>query len=532
MIPRELITGLNPVRRRLWIRQTINYTGLGVLGGLGAACLLLLIARFVPMLSNELWAGGLVVCGALIGVVWSWATPPSYQQAAQEVDRYGLQDRVSTALSFAEDDSKIAALQRQEAVGMLLQLRAEVPQIVKLSVPRRAAGILLVLALMMSALTIWDNPLNLVAKERQQVQKDAEKVAEEAKKALEAAKKTAALSEKDQAKLDAAKEKLLEELKEAKTKEDVERALAKAQLKVKALEDELAQREKDLAKAGASLAQSEAAKKLGEALQKKDSQAVQKALEQMKEQLSALSEEQRKSLAEALANAGGQASNQELQQAFQMAAQAMQQGDLQQMQNMLGSLENMLNGSSGTQTAGLQQLGTALAAANGTPSGVYASAGGTGQPGDSPGSSANGGQNGSTTGSGSGSQNEGGLGNGNGNGSGSGSGNGNGNGNGSGGNGSGIGGSGAGNGAGSREWVMVPAGEFGVGEQGSDGSGPLGQGSGEMISGSGQVTPGVVRPYKEVYREYADYARESVDRSSLPLNEQELVRDYFSEIAP
>lgn len=79
---------------------------------------------------------------------------------------------------------------------------------------------------------------------------------------------------------------------------------------------------------------------------------------------------------------------------------------------------------------------------------------------------------------------------------------------------------------------MVPAGQFGVGEQGSDASGPKHQGQGEMVSGSGQVTPGVVRPYQEVYREYADYARESVDRSSLPLSEQELVRDYFSEIAP
>ena len=96
----------------------------------------------------------------------------------------------------------------------------------------------------------------------------------------------------------------------------------------------------------------------------------------------------------------------------------------------------------------------------------------------------------------------------------------------------GSGGSGWGVGTGGRQLVTVPAGQFGIGDQGSDASGPQHGGSSQMISGSGQVTPGVARPYEEVYRQYSDYARESVDRSNLPLSEQELVRDYFTEIAP
>ncbi len=80
--------------------------------------------------------------------------------------------------------------------------------------------------------------------------------------------------------------------------------------------------------------------------------------------------------------------------------------------------------------------------------------------------------------------------------------------------------------------MMVPAGEFGVGETGTDTAGPKHEGASQVTNSNGQVTPGVARPYQEVYRQYETYARESVERNNLPLSEQELVRDYFTEIAP
>ncbi|MNI43037.1 hypothetical protein D3C73_973540 [compost metagenome] len=63
--------------------------------------------------------------------------------------------------------------------------------------------------------------------------------------------------------------------------------------------------------------------------------------------------------------------------------------------------------------------------------------------------------------------------------------------------------------------------------------GPL-KGSGGEVSQGGQAptVDGVSRPYEEVYKDYAAEAASSLNRSDLPQNMQNLVRDYFLEIQP
>jgi hypothetical protein len=510
MIPQELLTGLAPVRRRLRRFGLLQKAGIGSLGGLVAAVFLLLVARVLPILHSDLWAAMLLLVGVFAGGLWGLLTPPTWKAAAQAVDRYGLEDRVSTALYFAEREtsenpaSPLVLLQRQEAIERLLQVREEVAKIVPFSVSRKKVSLGLGLLVAAILLIGWPNPLDQVALERRDVEQKAKQVAEDAKQAAEEVKKQAALSESERKRLDEAMEQLEKDLQEAKTQEELERALAKAQHRVQTIKERVAAAQTDQNKLADSLARAEAGRKLAEALRQGDAEQMRREIERLKEQVTQLREEQRKALAEAMAQAG--VTNPELQQGLQEAASALKGSDTAAMSRQIGNLASMLNATSGAQAA-LGQLGQQLAAAAGAQS-----------------SQGSGGASG--TNSGAGGRNEATQ-------PGQGIGNGNGQGGVGRGSGAGVGrGSGAGVGAGSRELVTVPVGEFGVGESGGLGDGPLGSGASEVIDGQGQVTPGVARPYEEVYRSYSEYARESVERSDLPLREQQWVRDYFSEIAP
>jgi hypothetical protein len=182
------------------------------------------------------------------------------------------------------------------------------------------------------------------------------------------------------------------------------------------------------------------------------------------------------------------------------------------------------------------QLASGASPANANGSSQAASSGAAGTGTSTPSSGGSQGNSGSQGGAGqSGQGTTGGTGTGAGSGSGSGNGSGNGNGSGSGtGSGSGGYGQGAGLGEGHHELVAVPSRRLdGTGGPVETVGGALGQGTSETRnSATSQVTSGTVRPYAEVYQQYEKMSRESLQRSNIPSDYQNMVRDYFRRIEP
>jgi len=171
MIPQELLTGPAPVRKRMLLLGLLQKAGLGSLAGLGTAAVLLLVARAVPILHSSWWAAGCAAAGLIGGLLWGLVRTPDLKAAARAVDRYGLEERVSTALHFAEQgaDSPVVRLQRQEAVERLLRVRDEVPKIVPVTVEKRRVTAGFLFLAMMAVLIVWPNPMHDVALERRGV---------------------------------------------------------------------------------------------------------------------------------------------------------------------------------------------------------------------------------------------------------------------------------------------------------------------------------------------------------------------------
>jgi hypothetical protein len=70
--------------------------------------------------------------------------------------------------------------------------------------------------------------------------------------------------------------------------------------------------------------------------------------------------------------------------------------------------------------------------------------------------------------------------------------------------------------------------EFISGQETEDGQPIIRQ---EQSPQMGATNPSLV-PYSEVYQNYADAATEAMERERIPPQMRDLVRDYFSQLAP
>jgi septal ring factor EnvC (AmiA/AmiB activator) len=70
--------------------------------------------------------------------------------------------------------------------------------------------------------------------------------------------------------------------------------------------------------------------------------------------------------------------------------------------------------------------------------------------------------------------------------------------------------------------------EFVAGQEGSTGETIIRE---EQVPQGGATNPSLV-PYREVYQNYADAAAEAIEQERIPAEMRDLVRDYFSQLAP
>src|SRR5215471_4438145 len=95
---KSLSEALQTWRRRLWMQQTLRWTGTGSIIGVMLACLLLLISRLTPWASAPTWAIMVGIACPLCALVAALWYRPSIARTARLVDaRLTLNDRLSTA---------------------------------------------------------------------------------------------------------------------------------------------------------------------------------------------------------------------------------------------------------------------------------------------------------------------------------------------------------------------------------------------------------------------------------------------------
>src|SRR2546426_1401346 len=114
---KSLSEALQTWRRRLWMQQTLRWTGTGLIVGIMLACLLLLISRLTPWVSAPTWAitvGIACLICALGAALWY---RPSFARTARLVDaRLTLHDRLSTAWELRDKSAPLISLQRRDAL--------------------------------------------------------------------------------------------------------------------------------------------------------------------------------------------------------------------------------------------------------------------------------------------------------------------------------------------------------------------------------------------------------------------------------
>jgi hypothetical protein len=572
----ELLALLEPIRRRLTVRELVLRLAAGGVWGLGGSLLLLLTARLVPIPSYKAIAVTVCLLAVAAGAVVAFVRRPGERECALLADRQGLAERVVTALEHRENTSPLAAAQREDAVRRLREVLPRVLESIHVwphaKRPAYAAGCLLSICLL---LLLWPNPqderLVRLAQERQ-----AQAAAQEAVAKLEQeANASEGLSEAQKKQLEEILAQAKKALAEAESQAERLNALKTAEKRLDKWKQAELAKQAALQRLRQALEQHPGLRQARAALSSGDRQALVEALRQSAKAVEALSSKEREALAgqlktaaeqlaQAAAAAGAedmartaeqlkQAAGQLAQGSVQPAIAALQTGLLQAMQQGAQAQQGALLAAQSM--AALQQSQMMVAAA-GSPSGVTGQAGmgsGAGTAGTAgagqavPASAAAGtAPSGASSQQGQGTTADGGTGStggngqtGTGNGSGAGSGSGNGAGSGSGtgaGAGSGQGGgrgAGAGLGAGSHELVTVPSPRIGAEGPTDTVSGPLGAGpSQSRPSTTTQVSSGGARPYEEVYGQYAAFARESLEKGKIPGDYQDAVKAYFSSIEP
>ncbi|HZG17692.1 MAG TPA: hypothetical protein VE710_22150 [Candidatus Bathyarchaeia archaeon] len=566
---------LETIRKKLFFQHWSRICGQFLLGGGSVAVLFLLIARFAPVTRFRLEVTlGILILSLLASLIYAWRKAPTLRTAASFADQHGLEQRVTTTLDHLNNDSPIAQLQREDTLSRLQRALPQLLVEIKVvDLPRKQWIGMLGTALVCFILLLIPNPMDEKLRVASLQAQEVEKLDEKLEQMQEELKSDKRLTEAQQTELKELVQQLQKELKSLEDPLEKAQALEKTNMLLQQLQVRETQSLQALQALQQMLANQEQTQALGKALEQKELASLQTALKEWQKQLEALPKEKQKELAEewkrtaeAMAKQSGvdEKGNQqqnELAENLKKAAEALQNGQLsasseqmatalsqalQQMQNNQAYSASLAQASSTIQqsqmmmavAAGQSASGSAGSTQAGTSAAGSISAGGNPQstsssnPAAIPSGS-------SQTGSGTSAQGQGqGAGSGTGMGAGAGvQGGGNGGGQGAGGNGgrgSGAGGSGAGLGAGNHELVAVPSERLqGTGGPSETVGGPLGQGASEMRdSNQTQVTSGSVRPYAEVYKQYEQMSRQSIERSDIPDDYKEMVRDYFQGIEP
>lgn len=470
---KELLQAIRRSRRKLNIAKLID-TCVFCLAYAGVAAIVLeAVSLWIPFYYVHLCVGIVIGIALIVGIIYVVIKRTSMREAAQQIDTFGLKERVQTAYEQMADESPLAGMQRHDAAEQL-QKKLDAKQIrIRLLPSRRHLAAAFLSLVVAAALAFVPSQARELANTRHAIHQEAKEKQKELSELADAIEKmdTSELTDEQKARLAELKEALdrsMQELARADSKEALDAAQSKLGFKYEQTSQSLME--------------------LADALSK-DGKA---ALEQIAE------------MARAAAEANGQSS-----------AQGNSQSGTQSASNGSASgTPGTSNGNTGNTGDGSGENGQNSGnSSNGNGSNGNGSNGNS-----SNGNSSNGnGSNGSNSGNGDGS------GNGSGTGNGSGSGNGNGDGGGSG------SGRGTGSGGGRHDYVSVPN---ATGNDDNLTGNKTGNENGDSYRAqNGMVWEGDHVSLDSVISDYTKDAYEGLSSGKYPSGMEDVIKDYFKNLS-
>ena len=470
---KELLQAIRRSRRKLNIAKLID-TCVFCLAYAGVAAIVLeAVSLWIPFYYVHLCVGIVIGIALIVGIIYVVIKRTSMREAAQQIDTFGLKERVQTAYEQMADESPLAGMQRHDAAEQL-QKKLDAKQIrIRLLPSRRHLAAAFLSLAVAAALAFVPSQARELANTRHAIHQEAKEKQKELSELADAIEKmdTSELTDEQKARLAKLKEALdrsMQELARADSKEALDAAQSKLGFKYEQTSQSLME--------------------LADALSKDGKAAMEKAAE----------------MARAAAEANGQSS-----------AQGNSQSGTQSASNGSASgTPGTSNGNTGNTGDGSGENGQNSGnSSNGNGSNGNGSNGNS-----SNGNSSNGnGSNGSNSGNGDGS------GNGSGTGNGSGSGNGNGDGGGSG------SGRGTGSGGGRHDYVSVPN---ATGNDDNLTGNKTGNENGDSYRAqNGMVWEGDHVSLDSVISDYTKDAYEGLSSGKYPSGMEDVIKDYFKNLS-
>ena len=175
-------------KRKQNVKKFLRYESTGIAAGGTIAMVLEGCAVFVPFYTVHVWAVLAVLCGAAAGGIYTVMKRCTMVQAAQQIDRFGFQERIVTAYGRIGKEGSIDRMQRSDAVHMLQEDHAWKKARV---CPDRRKLVALFLSLGLAlVLSFVPSPAHKQVKQRHAIRQEAREKEKEIQKVMDALKQT------------------------------------------------------------------------------------------------------------------------------------------------------------------------------------------------------------------------------------------------------------------------------------------------------------------------------------------------------
>lgn len=229
---KELLQAIRRSRRKLNIAKLID-TCVFCLAYAGVAAIVLeAVSLWIPFYYVHLCVGIVIGIALIVGIIYAVIKRTSMREAAQQIDTFGLKERVQTAYEQMADESPLAGLQRHDAAEQL-QKKLDAKQIrIRLLPSRRHLAAAFLSLAVAAALAFVPSQARELANTRHAIHQEAKEKQKELSELADAIEKmdTSELTDEQKARLAKLKEVLdrsMQELARADSKEALDAAQSK-----------------------------------------------------------------------------------------------------------------------------------------------------------------------------------------------------------------------------------------------------------------------------------------------------------------
>lgn len=229
---KELLQAIRRSRRKLNIAKLID-TCVFCLAYAGVAAIVLeAVSLWIPFYYVHLCVGIVIGIALIVGIIYAVIKRTSMREAAQQIDTFGLKERVQTAYEQMADESPLAGLQRHDAAEQL-QKKLDAKQIrIRLLPSRRHLAAAFLSLAVAAALAFVPSQARELANTRHAIHQEAKEKQKELSELADAIEKmdTSELTDEQKARLAKLKEALdrsMQELARADSKEALDAAQSK-----------------------------------------------------------------------------------------------------------------------------------------------------------------------------------------------------------------------------------------------------------------------------------------------------------------